>query len=160
MLADFQQALADLTASPELCNAVRRDSGVLPQRYALTERERARLLAIVRHPGMACACTVYRMNRLAPLAMNLRGTLKALGAELRPLLAQYWLDHPHGRPHFFLESDQFVSWLACRLDAGAQIPAGARELLTAEAESVRAALRASYTEIPPDPESAPINSAL
>jgi hypothetical protein len=159
MLADFQQALADLTASPELCNAVRRDSGVLPLRYVLSERERARLLAIVRHPGMACACTVYRMNRLA-LAMNLRGTLKALGTELRPLLAQYWLDHPHGRPHFFLESDQFVSWLACNLDAGAQIPTGARELLTAEAESVRTALRASYTEIPPDPESAPINSAL
>ncbi len=160
MLADFQQALADLTASPELCNAVRRDSGLLPLRYVLSERERARLLAIVRHPGMACACTVYRMNRLAPLAMNLRGTLKALGAELRPLLAQYWLDHPHGRPHFLLESDQFVSWLACRLDAGAQIPAGARELLTAEAKSVRAALQVSYTEIPLHQESAPINSAL
>jgi hypothetical protein len=160
MLADFQQALADLTASPELCNAVRRVEGALPRHYVLTERERARLLGIVRHPGMACACTVYRMNRLAPLAMNLRGTLKALGAELRPLLAQYWLDHPHGRAHFLLESDQFASWLGSRLDAGAPVPAGSRELLTAEAKSVRAALQASYTEIPLSPELAPINSAL
>ena len=160
MLADFQQALADLTASPELCNAVRRDSGMLPQRYALTERERARLLGIVRHRGMACACTVYRMNRLAPLAMNLRGTLKALGVELRPLLSQYWLEYPHGRPHFLLESDQFARWLRCCLDAGASVPVGTRECLAAEAGSVRAALGRSYTEIPLDREAAPVNSAL
>ena len=32
MLADFQQAMADLTASPALCNAARRDPGTLAQR--------------------------------------------------------------------------------------------------------------------------------
>ena len=74
MLAEFQQALADLTASPELCIQVRRDPAVLNQRYILTERERDRLVGIVRHPGMACACTVYRANRLAPLAMNIPQT--------------------------------------------------------------------------------------
>jgi hypothetical protein len=160
MLADFQQALADLTASPEFCNAVRRDPAALPPRYALTERERARLLGIVRHPGMACACTVYRMKRLAPLSMNLRGTLKALGAELRPLLAQYWLDHPHGRAHFLLESDQFAGWLSRRLDAGVPVPAGAREQLIAEAKLLRAALEASYTETRSIRAVAPISSPL
>jgi hypothetical protein len=52
VLIDFQQALADLTASPELCNAARADATVLQARYVLTERELRRLLSIVRHPGM------------------------------------------------------------------------------------------------------------
>ena len=56
MLVDFQQALADLTASPDLCNAVRDDALVVKGRYQLSERETRRLLAIVHHPGMACAC--------------------------------------------------------------------------------------------------------
>ena len=39
MLIEFQQALADLTASPELCISVRRDPALLHQRYELTQRE-------------------------------------------------------------------------------------------------------------------------
>jgi len=65
MLVEFQQALADLTASPELCVRVRRDPSILHRNYELTEREWRRLVGIVRHPGMACACMVYRANRLA-----------------------------------------------------------------------------------------------
>jgi len=37
MLADFQQALADLTASPELCIRERIDPDVLREKYRLTD---------------------------------------------------------------------------------------------------------------------------
>ena len=47
MLADFQQALADLTASPELCISARLDPPILREKYRLTEREWARLVGIV-----------------------------------------------------------------------------------------------------------------
>jgi hypothetical protein len=128
MLADFQQALADLTASPELCRAVRADAHALPAAYVLSDRERARLLAIVRHPGMACACTVYRMNRVAPLAMNLRHTLRALGPALGRLLPAYWAEHPQGHAHFYIESERFGRWLAGQEGVVERAPALPAEL--------------------------------
>lgn len=51
--ADFQQAPADLTASPELCIRERIDPDVLREKYRLTEREWVRLVGIVQHRGMA-----------------------------------------------------------------------------------------------------------
>src|SRR5947207_6962139 len=94
MLADFQQALADLTASPELCIRVRQDPTVLRQKYELTEREWRRLTGIVKHPGMECNCIVYRANRLAPLALNMPQTCKALGKDLREIVSEYWMSAP------------------------------------------------------------------
>jgi hypothetical protein len=149
MLADFQQALADLTASPEMCNAVRADAAILQTRYVLTERELQRLLGIVRHPGMSCACTVYRMNRLAPLALNLRATLYALGPELRSLMSEYWRDHPRGHAHFLLESDRFCHWLRLRIEAGEIKATKASTTLQRETTQVREALDASSTELSP-----------
>jgi hypothetical protein len=116
VLADFQQALADFTASPALCRALRADLAILEGRYTLTMRERERLVAIIRHAGMSAACTVYRMNRIAPLAMNLRATLQALGPASRDLVEAYWRDHPRGHAHFFIESDRFCRWLVERMD--------------------------------------------
>lgn len=148
MLGDFQQALADLTASPELCNAVRADAAILRSRYVLTDRESKRLLGIVHHRGMASACTVYRMNRVAPLAMNLRATLRAVGPGLRSLLSDYWRDHPQGHAHFFIEADRFCRWLHLRIEAGAIAPAEVLPLLEREGAAVRAALEASSAEAP------------
>lgn len=149
MLADFQQALADLTASPELCIAVRADADLLLARYTLTERETQRLLGIALHPGMACACTVYRMNRLAPLAMNLRDTLRALGPALRLLISDYWHDHPRGHAHFFIESDRFCRWLRLRIESGEIVAPEVRSLLERDSAAVRAAIEASCTEAVP-----------
>ena len=146
MLADFQQALADLTASPELCKAVRDDALVLRARYELSERETRRLLAVVHHPGMACACTLYRVNRLAPLAMNLRATLQALGPELRRLVSDYWADHPQGHAHFFIETERFCRWLDERIAAGEAVPDEVSQALAVEAAAVRMALAESRTE--------------
>jgi hypothetical protein len=146
MLADFQQALSDITASPALCRALRADSELLGKRYRLTERETARLRAIAGHPGMTAACTVYRMNRLAPLAMNLRGTLRALGPALRRTIDAYWVDHPRGHAHFYIESCRFADWLAQAIAAGLSVPATVAGELARETAFVRGALVASRTE--------------
>jgi hypothetical protein len=146
MLADFQQALSDITASPALCVELRKDPALLSRRYRLTERESGRLLGIARHPGMSAACTVYRMNRLAPLAMNLRGTLRALGPALRGVIDLYWGDHPRGHAHFYIESARFADWLARRIDGGLAVGASVPGELARETALVRAALCASCTE--------------
>lgn len=147
MLADFQQALADLTAKPEFCLEVRATPSVLRDRYVLTDREARRLCGIAAHDGMSCACTVYRMNRLAPLAMNVPQTLRALGREAKRTVSAYWRDHPRGQAHFFLESERFCRWLSMHIDKG-EVEAGeaVRLLLEREGAAIRTAIEASCTE--------------
>jgi len=60
MLVEFQQALADLVASPALCCTVLEDPSILIQRYRLDEEEQARLLAMVEQRGMECTSMLYR----------------------------------------------------------------------------------------------------
>lgn len=156
MLADFQQALADLTASPELCRGVLADAEVLSGRYVLTSREQARVLAIVRHRGMAAACMVYRMNRIAPLVMNLRESMRALGPSLRETLSVYWRDYPHGYAHFLLEAERFGDWLSRRLAEVESAPGAALSmLLERDVKAVRAALVASQSTQPLSPADPP-----
>src|SRR5262249_42630686 len=100
VLADFQQALADLTASPRVCIDARFDPALLKRKYELTEREWLRLVAIVNSKGMECACIVYRANRLAPLALNIPQTCKALGSELRAVVSEFWDEFPETNVHF------------------------------------------------------------
>jgi hypothetical protein len=146
MLAEFQQALADLTASPELCRCARQAPGLLRDTYDLSEREWRRLVAIVRHPGMACVCMVYRANRLAPLALNLPRTCNALGAELRPLAEAYWNEFPEGNVHFYIESDRFCRFLKAEIAYGWRVAAGVEEILAIESARVAAALHESHLE--------------
>ena len=146
MLADFQQALADLTRSPALCYRVRQDPLALFKNYVLTEREWKRLVGIVQHRGMQCACIVYRANRLAPLALNLPLTCKALGEHLRSLVSEFWDCFPEANVHFFVESDRFCRFLKMKLDEGRSFPAELGAALAQESPTIRAALKESYTE--------------
>jgi hypothetical protein len=149
MLVEFQQALADLTASPEFCVVVRRDPSVLQQRYQLTDREWRRLVGIVQHPGMACACMVYRANRLAPLALNIPETCKALGSGLRAVMSEYWMTFPEGNVHFFIEADRFCRFLKAKMAEGHPYPTGFAAILAGDADKVADALRESLTERTP-----------
>lgn len=139
MLAAFQRALTDLTASPELCRAVRADPGLLPARYALTEREAVRLNAIARSPGMEANCMLYRANRLAPIALNCPDLCAALGSELNRLISEYWESEPTTNVHFLVETDRFCRFLAGRAD----LPPGAADTLAREHARVAARLEAS-----------------
>ena len=152
MLVEFQQALADLVASPELCRRVRADGGELDRRYRLSARERGRLLGVVTHRGMGRTCTLYRANRLAPLALNLPHVCRTLAGELPAVLDDYWTAHPSTDVHFLVESERFCAFLAAELARGRPLPAGVAEALDAERPVLALRLAASRTEAPPRSE--------
>ncbi len=146
MLSEFQQALVDLTASPELCIRARRNPAVLKEDYQLTEREWRRLVAIVTHKGMECACTVYRANRLAPLAMNIPRTCKSLGPDLRSVVSEFWAAYPESNVHFFIETKRFCCFLEAQIAEGRVFLPGVADVLAGESAVITAALEESYTE--------------
>ena len=150
MLSDFQQAFADLVASPALCRDVLIHSERLSERYQLTRAEQARLLGIVRHPGMACVCMLYRANRLAPLAMNLPGVCRALGHDLTSVLDDYWAVYPNSNVHFVLESHRFGAFVQRRLADGGDLPDTVAPALAEEMAILSTRLAASYTDVPAD----------
>jgi hypothetical protein len=141
--------MCDLIASPQLCASVRRDHSVLRSAYELTDREADRLTALARHDGMTAACSLYRANRLAPLAMNVPRTCRALGDLLRPLLDEFWTIHTETNVHFFVESERFCAYLEDRLAAGLRVSSTTRVALTEESDAVRRALAESYLELDP-----------
>lgn len=141
MLIDFQQALAEITASPALCLAVRRDPALLEQRYRLNARERAQVIGVANHPAMECTCSLYRANRLAPLARNLPTTLAALAERLTPLLTQYWDAHPWPLRYGALETERFCRWLEQQEDPMGLDPA-LRRSWRVEHQGLRERMRA------------------
>ncbi|HEX8178301.1 MAG TPA: hypothetical protein VF525_02040 [Pyrinomonadaceae bacterium] len=147
MLAEFQQALADLVSSPQLCIEVRRDPAVLRARYDLTEREARRLEGVVNHPSMECNCMLYRANRLAPLALNLPGLIKALGPDLRDLLDAFWLRYTNTDVHFYVESYRFCEFVQAELARGRPLSADVAPALQREMATMAERLEVSHTEI-------------
>lgn len=139
MLAQFQLALAELTASPALCREVRADPAVLDARYDLTPRERRRLAVIVASRGMEANCMLYRANRLAPVALNLPDLCDALRDDLNRLISEYWEAEPTTDVHFLVEADRFCRFLA---DAPG-VPEAALPVLAREHALVAARLAAS-----------------
>jgi hypothetical protein len=121
MLIDFQRALADLTASPAFCREVRESPQVLRTHYELTEREWRRLVGIVGSKGMEANCMLYRANRLAPVALNLPDTCKALGDDLTDLISAYWDSEPITDVHFLVEADRFCWFLRAQPNLSATV---------------------------------------
>jgi len=114
MLADFQQALADMAASPQLCQVVRRKPDTLWHRYSLSAMEHRRLVEMVNSPGMSQDCALYRANRFAPIALNLPEVCRALGAELRGMVDEYWKAYPCADSNSLLECDRFCRFLRAK----------------------------------------------
>ncbi len=147
MLAEFQQAFADMVASPSLCEAVQEDPGVLRQRYRLSNREFGRLIGVANHRGMAGNCTLYRANRLAPLAMNLPTLLAALGPDLRDVLDAFWKESPTTNVHFYVECYRFCEFVRDELARGRPLPPDVGPAIRREMAVVAERLEASHTEI-------------
>jgi hypothetical protein len=145
-LVEFQQALCDLTASPARCAEARDSPELLRHWYRLTDREADRLTGIIRHDGMASACMVYRANRLAPLAMNLPDTCRALGPRLRSLAERYWQLHPETDVHFYIEANRFCGFLRDQAASGIELPVTVLTALDREARQITALLAESLTE--------------
>ena len=62
--------------------------------------------------GMVCNCTLYRANRLAPLALNLHDVCQALGDSLTSLVDEFWELYPETSVNFLVESQRFCEF--CR----------------------------------------------
>lgn len=136
MLSDFQQALAEITADPELCERLQQDPTLVEESYCLSDRERLQLLAVMHHPAMACAGSLYRADRLAPLLRNLPRSLQALGERLEGEVIAYWRAHPWPYRYSFLESERFSRWLE-PLSRSETAPAGLAEALQEEGREMR-----------------------
>jgi len=147
MLVEFQQALADLVSSPELCRQVRMDPGILRERYHLSEREYERLVKMVNHRAMALNCMLYRANRLAPIALNLHEFCVLLGTRLGPLLTEYSLSYPHTNVHFYLECDRFCRFVLSKVNEGYYLEPETRAAFDEEHSKIQLGLAASYTVI-------------
>jgi hypothetical protein len=94
----------------------------LAQHYTLSERERRQLLAVLHHPAMECACSLYRADRLAPLLRNVPRCLQALGERLEGVVTAYWRVYPWPYRYSFLESERFLGWLVQHQADGALAP--------------------------------------
>ncbi len=147
MLVDFQQAFADLVAAPELCRQIRANPGKLRESYNLSPREYDRLVGIVNQKGMACNCMLYRANRLAPFALNLREFCRALGPRLGPLLSEYSVLFPNTNVHFYLECDRFCRFILSKIDAGYEIEPQTRAIFDEEYSKIKVSLVATYTAL-------------
>ncbi len=145
MLIDFQQALADMVGSPQLCRTVRERPEVLIERYDLSPLEFRRLTAMAKHRGMTSNCVLYRANRLAPLVLNLPDLCRALGSDLTPLLDEYWAACPNTDVNFLVESERFCQILADKARAGFVLNERAREALERERSDLQLRLLASQT---------------
>jgi len=145
MLVEFQQALADLVAAPDLCRQVRADPSELRQRYDLSEREYERLVKMVNHGAMDCNCMLYRANRLAPLAMNLHEFCTALGPRLGPLLSEYSIRYPNTNVHFYAECDRFCQFIIAKTMEGYDLEPRVKAIFDEEFAKVKLGLTASYT---------------
>lgn len=147
MLVEFQQALADLVGSPEFCRNIRTDPIQLRSRYDLSQREYERLVAIINHKGMACNCMLYRANRLAPLALNLREFCRALGPRLGPILSEYSVLCPNTNVHFYLECERFCRFIVHKMQEGYDLEPDVRAIFEEEFLKIRLNLLATHTAL-------------
>lgn len=144
MLVEFQQALADLVASPEACRQARANPAPLRERYDLSEREYERLIAMVNQKGMACNCMLYRANRLAPLVLNLPRFCRALGPRLGTLLTEYATLHPNTNVHFYRECGRFCDFIESKLNEGYDLEPAVRIIFDDERAEIKVRLAATY----------------
>jgi hypothetical protein len=117
-LLDYQRALADMIASPELCLRVRRDPEGTLREYALSPREHRRLAAVAHQPGMSTSCTLHRVNRMTPLVSYLPLTCVLLGDRLMPEVERFWLSARPVDLQFGPETRRFARFLQSRLRDG------------------------------------------
>jgi hypothetical protein len=147
MLLEFQQALADLVASPALCREVRANPSQLRERYNLSDREYGRLAVMVNEKGMVSNCVLYRANRLAPLALNLREFCRVLGPKLGPLLSEYSALYPNTNVHFYRECERFCLFVLEKMKEGYALEPTAEAIFLDEYSKIKADLVATYTAL-------------
>ncbi len=117
-LQTFQRAVVDLTLSPQIAVALLHgDTGALAE-YDLTERERRRILDIVRQPGISVSCSLVRGNRLEVIAGVFPMTCVLLEPVLRQVLDELWADHRPSNYQLAGEDTAFAALVRRKMAAG------------------------------------------
>ncbi len=117
-LTAFQHALVELTLAPRRTRQLLRGDLSAIAEYDLTDRERARLLDVVRQPGMALNCTIARSNRFEAIGEVFPMTCVLLEPILRDLLDELWEDSKPGDYQFTGEENAFASLIRSKRAAG------------------------------------------
>lgn len=117
-LEEFQRAIVDLVASPELCLSFRAEPGKFLERYELTDVERRRLSAVNRQRGMSTNCSLYRSNRITPIYTLLPLTCFVLGDVLGTEMEGYWRSEEFVDRQFLLEIERFGEHIRRRMRSG------------------------------------------
>jgi len=131
-LLSFQKALTDLIASPQLCLQLRNDPQAVLLRYDLTNRERLRLRTVVYQRGMSVSCTLYRVNRITPVYTMLPYTCFLLGAQLMPVIEEFWAIDNRSDLQFKREISIFGEFLLQKLLSGEIVNPYLREIVVME----------------------------
>jgi hypothetical protein len=136
-LDGFQRALGALLMTPGLrAELARLPPAELPEalaRYELTERERHRLHAVARQPGMRVTTVLHRAARLSMLSNTLPRTCVALGdGALQEVTHRYWKEHPPTSVQYVREALRFAGYLREHLRAGTWVNPLLPEVLEAE----------------------------
>ncbi len=122
-LLGFQQALAELVMTPALRRRLAEggaDVDAALAAYELSARERRRLAAIARDPGVKTGTTIHRSFRLSMLLNTLPRTCKVLPPEaLRELVHAYWKGTVPRSIQYVPEARRFAEFALARSRAGA-----------------------------------------
>ena len=117
-LRGFQQALVDLTVVAARAGALRRGEAAMLAGYDLSERERQRLVDIVRQPGMAVTCSLSRGNRMEVIVGVFPMTCVLLKPLLRGLLDELWEEHKPANYQLAGEEQAFAAFLERKIADG------------------------------------------
>lgn len=134
-LADYQRELARLVADPRHRGRVAAQPGAALAGSRLDARERKRLTAFARDPGMRVNTVLYRANRLAPIHAALPRTCAALDDQLAPVLTAYWRSRAIEDLQFPSEVARFAGFLRPRVGRGDLALPGLGALLAVELAS-------------------------
>jgi hypothetical protein len=145
MREQFQKALSELTASPELVKRVRKNPNILREQYDLTGLEWHRLNAMAKQSGMECNCVLYRANRLAPIVINLPEFCKAVERDLRSIMSEYWGKYPQIGANFWIEANDFCEFIKEKA-ANGEVSETVLPILEREQSAVVAQLAQIYPE--------------
>lgn len=136
-LDGFQQALAALLMTPglraELTQVSPPELPAALARFELTERERQRLHAVARQPGMKATTVLHRAARLSMLSNTLPRTCQALGDQgLQEVTHRYWKEHLPTSVQYVREALRFAGFLRECLRSGTLVHPLLPEVLEAE----------------------------
>jgi len=117
-LRTFQRAIVDLTLSPQIAVALLHGDTSALADYDLTERERRRILDIVRQPGISVSCSLVRGNRLEVIVGIFPMTCVLLEPVLRQLLDELWAEHRPSNYQLAGEDTAFAELVGRKSAAG------------------------------------------